>query len=91
MTGSGLYVYGIQNNMGSSRDFALNDLEFDIDGEKHGEYYPDDSTSEDSGFAYNVLLFAVDSLPLQPHTLRLRNFLGPDGSVVFLDYVIYTT
>lgn len=85
--GSALYVYGIQcHTPGCNADMS-----FFIDGQPYGNYLYTPTSNGPKGFAYNVLLFAADSLPLQPHTFRLENGRpGGNISMVLLDYLIYT-
>lgn len=87
--GSALYVYGIQGRTnGNPTGHA--DLSFFIDE----QLYQNNSYGSRgaAGYTYDVLLFAVDSLPLQIHTFKLQNGRHGGGiSTVLLDYFIYTT
>ncbi|KAI0779160.1 hypothetical protein BC629DRAFT_1289840 [Irpex lacteus] len=85
--GVAVYVYCIVSN---SKHYPTS-LTFFIDGEDAGSYSTSPTSTDDTSFNYNVLVYSNDALESGDHSIEIQNGgQGVQDSVVLLDYIVYS-
>ncbi|KAL4252905.1 hypothetical protein ABKN59_003567 [Abortiporus biennis] len=80
--GTAIYLFNIAVRL------TLTDVNFTLDGSYLGRYTQFFNVTDQ--YLYNVPIFALDSIPYSEHTLVVSAF-GPNYTIVFFDYALYTT
>ena len=85
--GVAVYVYCIVSN---SKHYPTS-LTFFIDGEADGSYSTSPTSTDDTSFNYNVLVYSNDALESGDHTIEIQNGgHSVQDSVILLDYIVYS-
>lgn len=86
IVGSAVYVFGMQLDSPNGTPIKDNSLDFVLDGQLSGHYAHTPRDGDD--YKYNVQFYATSDLNHGSHNLSISLH---GTSMVFFDYIIYTT